>query len=511
MSQSLSATELDELSRDITEELQQTSICQFDWNACKFFVMANSKDRFQVWLSPEALVFDRRRQLGYFFHASDNSNYEPIRNYGPGTVIKYGSYVFYAKLGVESFFAHGHELHDPGGLRYEKKALRMKMAQGATKGNSPQGEVPEALRKIIRENGLLTRRRKKQGTQSEGTTRYAYEAGDTVHGKMDARRAQQEEELRQVLRKARTNPWHLFGHGLLHRVDQAGNNMYSTYGDALVKTTPWDSLPAKTRKLLGGNYIWATWLQHPMSGYGIHFFLKVELGKLQGNYLVEFSHKPHVYSQGYVSPRDRIPPPLDEDLRDKETKSRRKWLLESPSTAKSDADLIAYELKVEEMHEPMQPPAAPTPGDIRSTLDDRQMEKVTRRKSGTYHWKRGRVLLFISALILNRGNFTRGRKRSAPSAFADHIDYHDSGERAAKAHPFMLREAGSEIFSLVAGPNLALSKITQLAGSTLVGVAHSHLPRPYMIVDITFGKNLPTGGQGNRGEFPDSALTRILS
>ena len=71
------------------------------------------------------------------------------------------------------------------------------------------------------------------------------------------------------------------------------------------------------------------------------------------------------------------------------------------------------------------------------------MEKVTRRKSGTYHWKRGRVLLFISALILNRGNFTRGRKRSAPSAFADHIDYHDSGERAAKAHPFMLREAGS--------------------------------------------------------------------
>ena len=33
------------------------------------------------------------------------------------------------------------------------------------------------------------------------------------------------------------------------------------------------------------------------------------------------------------------------------------------------------------------------PGDIRSTLDDRQMEKVTRRKSGTYHWKRGRVLL----------------------------------------------------------------------------------------------------------------------
>ena len=67
-----------------------------------------------------------------------------------------------------------------------------------------------------------------------------------------------------------------------------------------------------------------------------------------------------------------------------------------------------------------------------------------------------------------------------------------------------------EIFSLVAGPNLVVSKITQLAGSTLVGVADSHLLRPYMIVDSTFGKTLPTGGQGNRGEFPDSALTRIL-
>ncbi|CAE7695416.1 unnamed protein product, partial [Symbiodinium necroappetens] len=355
MSQSLSATELDELSRDITEVSR----------------LRHEHGSWAVRVATDVYLPVRLECVKVLRHGQLQ---------GPGTVIKYGSYVFYAKLGVESFFAHGHELHDPGGLRYEKKALRTKMEPqplllllrreallnkrpkvataadaSPTKGNSFEGEVPEALRKIIRENGLLTRRRNKQGTQSEGTTRYAYEAGDTVHGKMDARRAQQEEELRQVLRKARTNPWHLFGHGLLHRVDQAGNKMYSTYGDAL-KTTPWDSLPAKTRKLLGGNYIWATWLQHPMSGYGIHFLLKVfELGKLQGNYLVEFSHKPHVYSQGYVSPRvddtdyaaklavypvynaanallKALKQTEDEDI---SSAFARK--------AKSDADLIAYE------------------------------------------------------------------------------------------------------------------------------------------------------------------------
>ena len=144
--------------------------------------MANSKDRFQVWLSPEALVFDRflswdfdvgisaNRGSGaqspsrtslqsrpgaetHPWRGADSSaifSMPPItqtmslfgtmawfcqpqgspgrstvhfvyagssKSPGPGTVIKYGSYVFYAKLGVESFFAHGHELHvtDNGG------------------------------------------------------------------------------------------------------------------------------------------------------------------------------------------------------------------------------------------------------------------------------------------------------------------------------------------------------------------------------------------------------------
>ncbi|CAE7658140.1 unnamed protein product, partial [Symbiodinium sp. KB8] len=89
-----------------------------------------------------------------------------------------------------------------------------------------------------------------------------------------------------------------------------------------------------------------------------------------------------------------------------------------------------------------------------------------------------------SALILNLRNFVRGRNCSAPSIYADHIDYDDSGASMgvliksiaqAKAHIFMLCEAGAisdselkfqrtvawkpcavleETFSLVAGPIL---------------------------------------------------------
>ena len=36
------------------------------------------------------------------------------------------------------------------------------------------------------------------------------------------------------------------------------------------------------------------------------------------------------------------------------------------------------------------------------------------------------------------------------------------------------------------------SSMTMLAGSTLVGVAHNHLPLTYMIVDINQGKTLPS-------------------
>ena len=178
-------------------------------------------------------------------------------------------------------------------------------------GSSPRGEVPtldaEALRKLIRENELREDRERRQATaHSEGSTRYAYQPGDTVHGKVDAHKSQQQEELNEVLRKARTNPWHLFAHGVLHRTDGSGQRMFSTFDDPLVKVTPWHTLSKEMRTLLGGEYNWASWMSHPLSGYSLHFFLKAfELGKLQGNYLVELSHKPRVYTGGYKSPYEK--------------------------------------------------------------------------------------------------------------------------------------------------------------------------------------------------------------
>ena len=123
---------------------------------------------------------------------------------------------------------------------------------------------------------------------------------------MDATRLQQEEELRDIIQKARYNPWHFFHHGLLHRKDSSGNKMYAPYGDALVKTTPFSSLPADTRKLLGSEYNWASWLSDPLSGYGVHFFLKgFELGKMQGNMLIELNLKGKAYSERCKSHFDK--------------------------------------------------------------------------------------------------------------------------------------------------------------------------------------------------------------
>ena len=79
-----------------------------------------------------------------------------------------------------------------------------------------------SLRHLIREDELRE--------AAEGTTRYSNAAGDTVHGRVDATRLQQEEELRDIIQKARYNPWHFFHHGLLHCKDSSGNKMYAPTG-----------------------------------------------------------------------------------------------------------------------------------------------------------------------------------------------------------------------------------------------------------------------------------------
>ena len=126
-----------------------------------------------------------------------------------------------------------------------------------------------------------------------------------------------------------------------------------------------------------------------------------------------------------------------------------------------------------------------------------------------------------TALILNLGNFVRGRKKKAPSTFSDYIEYDSSGDSRgaliksiaqSKSHLFMLCEAtnvtqGEKDFLYARGwqtiqnnsgdiligsrTNLVGSSLTRLAGSTLVGEAHAHLPLTYMIVEIIYGKLCP--------------------
>ena len=53
-------------------------------------------------------------------------------------------------------------------------------------------------------------------------------------------------------------------------------------------------------------YTWASWLRRPLSGYGVHFFLNAfELGKLQGNMLVELSGRAKACTNGYKSSFDK--------------------------------------------------------------------------------------------------------------------------------------------------------------------------------------------------------------
>ena len=158
---------------------------------------------------------------------------------------------------------------DPKARPAPKKRPKTAQDTSTDAGGSPRGEVPtldaEALRKLIRENELRENRARRQATtHSEGSTRYAYQPGDTVHGKVDAHKSQQQEELNEVLRKARTNPWHLFAHGVLHRTDGSGQRMFSTFDDPLVKVTP----GIHSRKRCGRSWVENTTGQ---AGCLIHF------------------------------------------------------------------------------------------------------------------------------------------------------------------------------------------------------------------------------------------------
>ena len=141
-----------------------------------------------------------------------------------------------------------------------------------------------------------------------------------------------------------------------------------------------------------------------------------------------------------------------------------------------------------------------------------------------------------TALVLNLGSFARNRKRTAPSLYPEIIDYDDSGESVGLLLKSIAHAEACELndreldflhrrgWETKRNPNRELlvgcrtngqgSRMTMLAGSTSVGVAHSHLPLTYMIVDIQFGKTLPHGSQGSqpmRDQVPAASLTARLT
>ena len=287
-----------------------------------------------------------------------------------GTVIRYGRDIFYAQLNYEEWYINGHVLYlttngvvlsyepvesrylshhyrpphekDPGGERWNrrqaeeggsvftevpseaasssaapKQEVRSKKMpkKKPAEGSSVLTEVPtfnkEEIKKLIIE-AELEEARKAETTQA-GTSR-PYERGEEVHGRVNVER-HRAEELNTVLRQASTNPWFLYKQGVLKLRDAEGGILTTNYGDGLARVTRWATLPAALRESMGSDFGIVQWLRHPLSGYGIHLFLKAfELGKLQGNYLLEMNEKPNTYTRpnrdgvlvtGYVSPYEK--------------------------------------------------------------------------------------------------------------------------------------------------------------------------------------------------------------
>ena len=106
--------------------------------------------------------------------------------------------------------------------------------------------------------------------------------------------AEQQEAL---LRQTSSNPWLLFHQDVLALKNAKGNKIYSEYGDARARVVSWVSMPVRLRALIG-DIGPAKWLQHPFSGYSVQFFLRAfEIGKMQGNFLLEFTKKKKKYSR----------------------------------------------------------------------------------------------------------------------------------------------------------------------------------------------------------------------
>ena len=166
---------------------------------------------------------------------------------------------------------------DPG----PGKARKGQQAKGGREGvpsEPPQPESADAenLRKSIDEAERQQSRRR-------------LEANETVEVDIRVNTAKVHMEQQEaLLRQTNSNPWFLFNQGVLALKDAKGNKIYSDYGDARARVVAWRDMPVRLRALFG-DVGPARWLQHPFSGYSVHFFLRAfELGKMEGNFLMEF-------------------------------------------------------------------------------------------------------------------------------------------------------------------------------------------------------------------------------
>ena len=228
-----------------------------------------------------ALDFESFLSMGNDLYLMDN-----------GVVL---SYVDVPAMRLSFHYRPPHE-QDPGGLRHEKRQAEAgvscsleqetpsQAAGGSLSGEVPssssgaapkrpkpmpqkkpkvapspqgQGDVPtlneDELREMIKQDELREQR-KRHPTSSVGETTYPYEAGDTVHGKVNVGSIRRQEEIQEILKRARANPWHLYHHGVLKRMDANNRPASSHYGDGQVKVTPWDALSKEARALLGEEY-----------------------------------------------------------------------------------------------------------------------------------------------------------------------------------------------------------------------------------------------------------------
>ena len=128
-------------------------------------------------------------------------------------------------------------------------------------------------------------------------SRRRVEANETVEVDLSVNTAKMHVEQQEaLLRQTSSNPWILFNQDVLALKDARGNKIYSDYGDARARVVAWRDMPVRLRALLG-DVGPAKWLQHPFSGYSVHFFLRAfELGKMQGNFLMELK-KQRLYTR----------------------------------------------------------------------------------------------------------------------------------------------------------------------------------------------------------------------